>query len=124
MNLKLTLIVFRGGVNQGELVVTAQYPDPIAALNAVAQLGAAHSLLSTHPDVQRVFSHLSPGSLARIHERMGGGVVQIKEIAQYTQPMPEELRISPNALHIMLSRRDRTIPPEGILTLVHEGRIH
>lgn len=98
MKLKMTLMVFREGEKQGDFDVIAEYPDAIAALNAVAQLGAANSLLFSHPDVEALLKSAGPKSLARIHESMGEGmVVQIKNVVEHREVMPEELRSAPHA---------------------------
>lgn len=125
MKIQMTLMVFCEGTKQGEFDVIAEYPDAIAALNAVAQIGAVNSTLSSHPDVRALLEGVGPNSLARIHESMGAGtVVQIKKIVEFREEMPEELRTNPHAFHIIASRPKREIPSEGIVTPVQTGQIH
>lgn len=125
MKLKLTLLVFKEGERQGEIDVIAEYPDAVAALNAVAQLGAASSTQAQHLDVQALLRSLSPKSLARFHEQLGEGVVVlVRSVAEHRDVMPEELRSHPHAFHLIASRPKRDIPPEGIIKPVHEGQVH
>lgn len=124
MKFQMTLLVFKKGVRQGELDVIAQYPDATAALEAVIQLGAANSLLYHHPDVKALLKDVPLSALARIHESMEPGtVVLLKSIAQCKEVMPEELRTSPHAFHIMASRPKRKIPREGIIETLHDGQV-
>jgi len=60
MKFQMTLLVFREGERQGEIDVVAEFPDVVAAILAVAQLGAANSLLFTHPDVKALYKSLHP----------------------------------------------------------------
>lgn len=122
MRLKITLLVFTEGVHQGDLDLIAEYPDPIAALTSVAQLGAANSQSMYHPEVRKLFEDLPPSALARLHERLApGSVVQIMSITEHREMMPEELRNSPNARHIIAARPAPKIPPEGIFKTLNDG---
>ena len=126
MKFQMTLLVFREGEKQGEIDVVAEFPDAVAAIRAVAQLGAANSLLFTHPDVKALHKGLPPKSLARLHETMDPGtVIQIKDVQEYREEIPEELRRDPMLLyHVVASRPVRTIPPEGIIETPHTGPVH
>lgn len=125
MKFRMTLLVFRDNDSQGELDVIAEYPDAIAALNAVAQLAAVNSRLSSHPLVKALLMDLSPKALARLNETMGEHVViQIKEITEYSEVMPEALRRNPHAFHIIASRPVRKIPPEGLITAPDNITMH
>lgn len=125
MKIQLTLIVFREGQNVGELDVLCEFSDPLAAIRAVAQLGAANSLLYSHPDVRALLEGVPKSGLPRLHERMPAGtVVQIKDVRETREEMPEEIRRSPNAYHLIASRPGRRIPPEGTLHVQRDGTTH
>jgi hypothetical protein len=126
MKFKITLIVFCEGERQGEIDVLAQFNTTIDALRAVAQLGAANSLLFHHPDMKAILADVPSGALARLHEKMGEGVVvQIKDVAEYHPEIPEELRRDPELMyHVIVSRPRREIPPEGIIDIQRDGQIH
>jgi len=125
LKLKLILLVFREGVSQGELDVLCEFPDAITAIRAVAQLGAANSILFAHPDVKALLKGVGPKALARIHETLGeGAVVQIKDVAEHREQMPEELQNHPHAYHLIVSRPVRQVPPEGIFEVVRDEPIH
>lgn len=126
MKLKITLLVFREGQKQGEIDLLAEYPDAIAAIRAVAQLGAANSLLFAHPDVKALLRGVGPKALARIQELMPPGTVfQIKEIVEFREEIPEALRNDSRMLyHVAASRPVRKVPPEGLIQALHDGQIH
>lgn len=125
MNCLFDIEVYRRGELKGKYEVLAEYPDELAAMNALAQLSRINSPLGCTAANTAWRKTLPKESLARLSERYSiDAVVIVTNVREYTREMPKDLRMNPNAMHIMMATAPKNPPPHGTLRTPEDTLVH